>query len=292
MFALGRGLPAVEEAIRQRSRRLGEERSRTKLHWERQLAELKGDFAAAEKALNDQRDFAKENSLARRDYAAAASALVELYQETGRDADAAAVAADFLAKEEAWAPDRTAPHVIVDTDPVPKLLAAELRAKTIDKAAFEVARDAWVAKWKARVGAHFLRNVWISGYAAIATSKELADEALAARASLEALVDPSSMSFDQEAATGRVYAASGDYDRARPHLERAVHALWTLHAVIVETQTDALYGESLEKTDATGACAAYAEVLARWGGVKASVTAARVATRARALKCPAVAAAK
>jgi serine/threonine protein kinase/tetratricopeptide (TPR) repeat protein len=286
MFALGRALPAVEEAVRQRTRRLPEERSRTKFYWERQLAELRGDFVAAEKALMDQRDFAKESSLEQRDYAASAMAMVEFYEETGRDSEGAAIAVDFLAKEEAWAPERNAPNVALAADPVPRLLAAQLRAKTLDKPSFDAAREAWVVKWKGRVAPRYYRNIWLSGYASIATTKGLADEALAARPKLDALVDPPSAPFDQEEALARVYAMAGDQDRARPHLERAIHALWTLHAVIDETQMEALYGESLEQSDTARACAAYENVLGRWGAAKTSLTAARVSARWRALKCP------
>ena len=210
--------------------------------------------------------------------------MVELYQETGRDAEAATVAAEFLAKQEAWAPDRSAPHVAVASDPVPMLLAAELRAKTIDQATFDAARAAWVAKWKARVPPRVFPRIWVFGYAAVATTKALADEALAARAKLEALAFPSSLPFEDGAAIGRAYALAGDYEEARPYLERATHSLWALHAAIDETQMEALYGESLERTDKARACAAYDVVLGRWGGAKTSVTAARVSAKARALQ--------
>ena len=287
LLALGRPVGAVEEAIRQRTRRLPEERSRTKLYWERALAELRGDFPAAEQALKEQRDFAKENSLERRDHAAAALAMVQFYAETGRDADAAAVAKDFLGKQEAWAPDRSAPHLALIIDPVPRLLVAERHAKVITKADYEAALAAWVSGWQARLAPRFSPDIWLVGYAAVADTRELAVEALAARAKLVSDGDPAWGSFDKEAALGRVYAMAGDYERARPHLEKAIHALWTLHAVIEATQIEALYGESLEKSDPPRACEAYANVLRRWGNAKGSLTAAKAAARAKQMKCDA-----
>jgi len=285
LFALGRPLAAVEEVIHARTRRLTDARSRTKLFWERQLALLVGDFAGAEHALRDQLDFAEAHSVDWADHAVAAIGEVELDDELGRSADAAAAAASFVAKQDAWIPDPRAPHIVVMRDPTPWLLAVQLEARRLDRPAFEAARDEWVAKWKARLPQRDRWKVWLQGYAAPAITKELADEALAAREAFGADEIPSALSFEDSVALGRLYVTAGDLARARPHLERARRSLWTLHSVIAATQAEELYAEALEPSDRAGACAAYATVLERWGAAKASVTAARARSRARALGC-------
>ena len=287
MFALGRPRAAVEEAARQRTRRLGQDRSRTKFFWERELALVHGDFAAARQALAGQREYAEASSIEWQDHAAATIAEVELDEETGRGADAAAAAADFLAKQGAWIPDDKPPHLVVAADPTPQLLASELRAGTIDRAAFVAARAAWVAKWKALLPPRYLRTIWLVGYAAIATTRELADDAIAARASFDATTDPDTLPFEQSLALGTLYAFDGEASRARPYLESVIDSLWTLHAVIEETQAVELYGEVVEPTDRAAACAAYATVLERWGGEPTSQTAARARARSSALGCAA-----
>jgi eukaryotic-like serine/threonine-protein kinase len=285
MLALGRPLAAVEEVVHERTRRLTDARSRTKLFWQRQLAFLVGDFPGATRALRDQIDFADAKSIQWGDHAVAAFGEVQLDEELGRGKEAAEGAASFVAKQDVWIPDEKAPHIVVMRDPTPWLLAVELSEKRIDHHAFEVARDAWVAKWKTRLARRYWWRIWLQGYASAGITKQLAAEALAARAAFDARETPSMWPFVDRFALGRLYATAGDLEQARPHLDAALRALWTLHDVVGATQAEELYGEALEPTDRVGACAAYATVLARWGAVKASVTAARARARARALRC-------
>jgi tetratricopeptide (TPR) repeat protein len=90
---------------------------------------------------------------------------------------------------------------------------------------------------------------------------------------------------------GETLLLAGETDKAIEPLRRAAGCCDMLERFEVGpvpvVLASELLGEALqERGDTAGACAAYARVLARWGGAKSSVTAAKARTRAAGLGCP------
>jgi serine/threonine-protein kinase len=88
---------------------------------------------------------------------------------------------------------------------------------------------------------------------------------------------------------GKLYVLAGRAEEAVPYLQRTVASCFALLAPFVHTRANYHLGRALEATgDTAGACSAYGNVLARWGGAKPeSVTASKARGRSRELRCAA-----
>jgi hypothetical protein len=124
-----------------------------------------------------------------------------------------------------------------------------------------------------------------------ATSRELAEEALAKEAELapvpaggaEAVPIPLAVAY------GKVRFLAGKVAEARPFLERGAHACNALDMTFYFMQNLVFLGAAREAAgDKPGACSAYQTVVSRWGRSKESVTVKDVKKRASALGCEAI----
>jgi hypothetical protein len=89
-----------------------------------------------------------------------------------------------------------------------------------------------------------------------------------------------------EGRDGRTYLLAGQLDRAVAALGTRAHHCKFLSDSLDRIQATLLLGEALEqKSDAAGACEAYAGVLFRWGGAKQSVSANEARARSKKLRC-------
>jgi serine/threonine-protein kinase len=164
-------------------------------------------------------------------------------------------------------------------------LPALKRKGRLAGAAFEAKRDEWVATAMAKLGPRRAWFAWLLFYADAARTAEEAKEALAALPRF--VVTPYDGELGQEARMGRVLWLAGRADEAEPHLRRALAACPAWHELLVRLRAALALGELLEaKGDKPGACAAYGEVLARWGHAKPrSITADEARAHAAKLAC-------
>jgi eukaryotic-like serine/threonine-protein kinase len=203
-----------------------------------------------------------------------------LAREMGRDADAAEVARAYLAQVEArtgYAPvdkEMILLRTLVHAGAVP---AAELdarRSRLIDRVARELLpRDRWNAFHLAGLAER--------------------TEALAAQAALPELSPENRANLENIGLSsfylGRLHLLVGEPARAAAILRRATGGCGELAQPLHHNAARVDLGLALEQTgDRDGACAAYAEVLARWGEAQPrSITAERARARTQALACPA-----
>jgi serine/threonine-protein kinase len=254
------------------------------------LAAWTGDFASAEASLHAlQRG---EASLADESAHTAEYQLVYVDDEQGEGARAASIAKDYLRRLPAWTRD------IGDLGPRGRSasLAALRRAGAVSDSQAHAMREAWRQELTPMLPRPFVNILWLNFYAWVETPSE-AREALAALPAYLPLpqngVNPVAWYKGLE---GRVYALTGDADRAIPLLRGAAACCGDVpkarEAVaidwIMDQQHDRLLlGQMLEqKSDRDGACAQYAAILARWGNAKLrSVTADAARVRSKALSC-------
>jgi eukaryotic-like serine/threonine-protein kinase len=249
-------------------------------------ASFEGDFEASARVAGEYAPIV-EASRQQNEHGVFARELGRVYLEMGRPADAARLAVDFLDRRDAWEPAPGAEDTAMAGDATPFLLLTALRAGAISRADFEARRDAFRRAWKARVTPVSRSFLWFYGYAAMVDGPD------DARAALEALPEyaplppfcPSSLA---EVDVGRTFLLGGRTDEAIAWLERATRGCFALHFPLEHAQAFAWLGQAREaKGDARGACAAYREVIARWGQAKPrSVTADHARARVAALACP------
>jgi serine/threonine-protein kinase len=285
LWGLGRPPDVVEETLRQKWQRLAEPARRRDEPADRvALAVARGDFGAAERAARDL-EAATAGEPDRASHAAPAWWLVSIYEEVGRSADAAKVADTFLRRQNAWTSDADGAERAVAYDVTPKMLESLYRAGKLNKAEFDGARARWVADHKSGPAAPRPSSVWVYGYAAVAKTPDEAREALAL-ASTYAPIDPVRPYREGPYALGPVYFLAGQTERALPELN--VDACQPLGADPFAAMRHYYWrGVALEAQGARhGACAAYRQVLARWGHAHpASLTANRARGRFRELGC-------
>ena len=165
------------------------------------------------------------------------------------------------------------------------MLRAERRAHDVTEAEYRADRDRLFDEAKATEG---IARAWLDVYAGGAESADDATEALEAQprdAPLPSL--DGAVGWDRD--LGRTYLLAGRVDDAIATLRKGAAVcsgvdwgfMWRIQA------TEAL-GEALElKGDTDGACAAYGQVLLRWGHAKPrSVTADAARTHSKKLRCP------
>jgi serine/threonine-protein kinase len=250
------------------------------------VATWTGDFAQAEASLRAlQKEEAGDTDETQH---TAEWQLIELYDEEGETAKAAAVGDDYLRRMPAWTHDGP-------SSGRSGALVALRRAGRLSDAQASAQREAWLMEWRPAVPARIVNNAWHWFYAGWAGSPAEAREALAALPAYTPL-PPDGTSPAAWGNEGRVYALAGDADRAVPLLRKAVAACGEAPGgglpVAIDWIVDGVHdrwllGQMLEQTsDKPGACAQYAEVLARWGAAAPrSVTADKARARRKALGC-------
>src|SRR5262249_20368373 len=148
----------VAEVLRQKRQRMPEDQRATEeLYDEARLDVLDGDFARAEARLGEALARVTANDSAEA-HARYAGTRVALLLGAGLDRQAAAVAAEHLAREAAWMRASSPAHFV---DPTVLMLRARRRAGAIDAAEFASRRDAWLADARARKGTLSETAVWV-----------------------------------------------------------------------------------------------------------------------------------
>ena len=249
------------------------------------MATLAGDFVAAEKIARSLLDEARASELAA-DHGLPARTLVAIERESGRDAEAAAVARAYLDGRDAWERNPDFDDWAMADEPTPTMLASLRVVGAITKSAYdaEIARS--VERWSSRATPSTRNFIWIYTYAVTAETPEDAAFALAERAKFEPLPKYKPLSL-VDAAIGRTYLLGGRTADAIASLERATRDCFPVDHPIEHTRAHYYLGQAREaKGDVAGACAAYAVVRDRWGKAKPrSVTAKSAIARMAALKC-------
>jgi len=287
-LAADRPVQSVREALEQSWSRIAEVplRGRTKLVDQYALDVLSGDFIAAEEDAHAyERVVASESSRAL--HAAAARELVDIYEETGRTGDAAAVADNFLSRQDAWVGDPRAENFAIGRDATVDMLAVLLRAGKLARPQFEAKRTAWAQTWRSMMKPRFVPFIWIHGYAGPARTVDDATAALAAMPAYEPIKQYHPRTF-ADGDIGRVYLLGGKLDDGLAYLRTAAASCLATEFPIQHTRAELALGEALEaKHDTAGACAAYHVVLERWGTAHPrSSTGDLARARSRALECP------
>jgi serine/threonine-protein kinase len=250
------------------------------------LAASAGDFAEAERELNEIEKVLATDPGAQA-HAEAHMLLARIAEEQGHPDRARAVAEAYLARKDAWAPTHRVDNVSIFLDPVPEMLGMLARSGAMTPSERDERRAAWLAAWRAKTAAAYLGDLWITAWAAPASTRQ------EARAAIEALpgfgvVPPFNPNLPAEALVGHAYLLAERVDDAVGLLRSGSAACTLLAEPIASTRAWAELGGALEsKGDVAGACAAYRVVLDRWGKAKPrSVTADKARTRVTALRCP------
>lgn len=286
LVALGKPLAAAEDLLKQGHGRAPEnDRRRVELEDRDVLAELQGDFGAAERTLLDLSrvvDTAPELAV----HQGPAFALLGVYAETGDTAKAGGLATNYLARKDAWVAPPGLDNFALEVDLTPTMLAVERRRGAITSGAFDEKLEAWLAGWKERLPKPYRGFLWVYGFAATVETHDQAVAALAALPAYEPLPPllPGSIG---DAVVGRVYALAGRYDEALPLLERASKSCAMFDDPTRSVQVHAWLGQAREqKGDVRGACAEYKVVLNRWGRTAPRTVTTKLArTRATQLHC-------
>ncbi len=285
LAARGRPQPLVLETFRQAWARAPAGRRKTiELADSLNLALLAGDFdGAAQIAADLERATAAVAD--EMTHADLSRARAELAIETGRPAEAARVAADFLGRRDAWSRGVFVEDYSFARDAVPRLLAAQLRAGSLTKPAFDAKRAEWLAGWEAKLEGDYRGLFWLHAYADVVETREEALDALAAMPRFPPLsrFRPETLA---DAQVGRVQLLAGNAPEAARLLALGVANCRVLDEPIEHTRAHWFLGQAREAIgDRAGACAAYRVVLDRWSAAKRSVTAEKTRARVRALAC-------
>jgi serine/threonine protein kinase/tetratricopeptide (TPR) repeat protein len=249
-------------------------------------AMLAGDFAAAEKVVRELADAAATSTVAA-DHGLTARLLVAIDRETGRDADAAAIARAYLEGRDAWEPAPDFDDWAMIDEPTPTMLAARLKVGALSRGDYDAEIDRTVARWSERATPATRSFVWIYTFATPAETPADARAALARLGPFEPVPRFKPLSLADEA-IGRTYLLAGRTDDALAALERATRSCFPLDHPMEHTRAHYALGLAREaKGDVDGACAAYRVVRRRWGGAHPrSITADLAAARVAALRCP------
>nr|WP_275939137.1 serine/threonine-protein kinase [Polyangium spumosum] len=290
-----RGEPSatVEEALRHAGKQVGElapnvaevVRSRVLVTGAMRKAALHGDF---EEALAHARALERkaEGSARRNDHGIAARAVAELLIESGRHAEAGAVALDYLDRQGAWEPDPSAEDSALSNDATPALLVTARKAGVITREGLASRRRAWLAEWSSRVTPAARSYLWLHGWAATTITAEDAQGALAALAE-HAPLPPYVPGTLVGASAGVTFLLGGQLEEAKRWLEQAAGSCSALSFPMAHTRAHLWLGQAREASgDTKGACASYKTVLDRWGRARPrSVTADEARERSTRLGC-------
>jgi serine/threonine-protein kinase len=286
-YANGRSVEAVREILRQRVERVMPAlRPRFELqhHWA--LEVLSGDLeASCDEAVALERSVA--SSADRRLHARAALWWASALLESGRPAEAARRARDFVERQDAWVEEPRADDFALLRDPTVRLLLAERRGGLLSPAEFEQRRAAWVASWQQRVPKAMQPFVWLHGYATAVETRQDAERALAEQPAFGP-IPPFTPYALGDAYVGTTYFLAGHVGEALPYLQRAAHSCLAIESPYEHTQVQLLLGQALGQAGRHDeACRAYGVVLSRWGSARPrSVTAERARSLAAVEGCP------
>jgi serine/threonine-protein kinase len=280
LFALGRPPEAVLEVFRNKWAQLPEEERRvTELGDRAQLDIASGNFQRAEAQMSEVgRLIASESDGL--SHSRQAFRLVQIYTETNRTKEAAAVADDYLKRKDSWIGSG-------EFDGVPIVMFwALLRAGATSREAFVRNRDEWIRSQNKSRG-------WLGGLAPLSSYAIGVQTAEEAREALELFPDAKPRAAPCEgrrlspAMYGVLDLLVGKPREALPLLRNAANACDALLRPVEHTRASFFLGQALEATgDTAGACRAYDVVLRRWGEAKPpSSTAAKARGRWRALHC-------
>jgi hypothetical protein len=126
---------------------------------------------------------------------------------------------------------------------------------------------------------------WYEAFVQSTRTSEDAIEAIARSPKIAGFIDAAFRDVGVDEEIGRMFLLANDPHRAIPALRRATKAC-TFTKSPLRMKAFELLGDSLEKTgDHAGACASYAQVLARWGHESKSTTAAASRAAAMRLHC-------
>jgi serine/threonine-protein kinase len=282
LFAQGRPIPAVRAGLDQAARRYRLLRQTSLMELdEANFALAIGDFAKAERRVQQVAGGPGEEA-STISQARAVLLRLELYEETGRAAEAARFA------------EKTRPRLDATTwlisplgDPTVPLLAAMHRNGRMSRSDFEAERAAWFRGFEKRSGSERVL-AWSMAYAAQARTLAEAKDALSILASFGSQsrhVPPGDASL-LDGLLGKVHLLAGDRRAALPHLEAAGRDCGALVRPVFHNQNLLRLGAVREALgDKEGACAAYGAIVARWGRTSRSITAKAASKRALALGC-------
>ena len=282
----GKSESTILTALEQKWVRLGADH-RTKIEpLDRALVEVAtGQFAEAEQRLQDlQKVLANEPGA--QAHGVSQALLARVAEESGRGPRAGAVADQYLARREAWAPSHRVDNVSIFLDAAPAMLGVLARVGTISTAQLDQRRTEWLAAWRGKTNAAYLGDLWIAGWAATSDTPDEARAALQALPSFGGL-PPFVPNNAAGVPVGRVYLLAGRTDEAVESLRRGTASCTQLFDPITSTHGWVDLGAALEqKGDRAGACDAYRVVLDRWGKARPrSTTADRARQRSVGLSC-------
>jgi hypothetical protein len=190
------------------------------------VAILAGDFVAAEKIARGMAEDAQGSVVAAR-HGVPARLLAAIDHESGRDADAAAVARAYLEGRDAWEPAPAMDDWAMNDEPTPAMLAARLRIGDLSRADYDAEIAKTVARWTARASPSTRNFVWIYAYATPTETPADAEIAVARRADFEPVPKFKPLSLADEA-IGRTYLLAGRTDDAVTTLSRATQSCYPL----------------------------------------------------------------
>ena len=202
-------------------------------------------------------------------------------RELGATGDIVPRARAFLASRAAWSP---APSGDADID----AQIALYQAGALTRRELETSREAWLARQQSsdlhrpRLGSGFR---WITAFANAVVTKEDASQALAVLPTYLPLPFDRFRNPELDEPVGATLLRAERTEEAVPFLRQAANsckaALYPFHHVWANLEL----GMALESRDRSASCAAYKEVLRRWGTAAKSVSAAKARARWQALGC-------
>jgi tetratricopeptide (TPR) repeat protein len=248
------------------------------------LAIWNGDFAAAA----ERAELAEKTGSAK-EVPAARQFRIYALREMGESQEAGSLALDMLHRAPAFPRD----DELADDWTIWMLVAAH-RVGALPDADFERQRDEWNGAWRARLGTDAWRAsaplAWWYGYAQAADTARSAQDALAHLADFGPLPRAGNTLFvSHDTAIGETYRLAGELDEAAARLEAATRVCALPSITIAITPAYLGLGRLREaRGDVSGACGAYAQVLAAWGQARPrSITADGARAGAARLHCSA-----
>jgi serine/threonine-protein kinase len=256
------------------------------LSGDHRLAVLEGNFVAAEEALKSwEKEIAANPD--EWDHARPLHSRMLLLLETGKQAEAAKLADEYLKRRAAWTPDD------FREDPTIYALATKYRAGAMPREAMAQQRAQWLQRELDRPGrigqlpGDNKGEAWVLAYASPAVTSQDAREALDVLPKFEPLPDDLVRTTVVDDPIGQTYALAGKEEEGLAYLARAAATCGAVDHPIAHTWANFHLGLAREaRGDRLGACSAYRVVLDRWGKAKPrSVTADAARARTKAIAC-------
>jgi serine/threonine-protein kinase len=241
-----------------------------------------GDFAALLARRADQEAVLASGNNAI-EVAAVADELVTALHEAGRDREAGAVAANFVARRPLLSSMLSFGSSTIDESAF--VLAMARQTGALSAAEWAKTRDNWYSAWSHEAGSPADRSmVWLRLQADGAFARDDAERAASS-------IPPGVATLDdtEDAALGHLYALLDRWDEAIRRLERVVRTCDALVNIAPRMRARFELARGYEtKGNVAGACDQYAWVVSRWGNAKPrSVSAEAAKAKMRALHCPA-----